>query len=456
MDKKTLMDSLARAACEKGVFNGVWLYAENGEIVSKGAYGFRDAEDKLPVEEDTIFEMASVTKMFTATAVMLLVREGKLSLDDEYTEYFPEYPYKGVKVRHLLTHTSGMPEDFSTDNWVCPAWTEEHRIPPCSEILRFICDSGEEADCAPGERFEYTDIGYCLIANLVEKVSGTPFEEFLKKNVFEPAGMKDSAIYHTRRDGRPSDRFARNMVLEEDGSYVPSDVSESSAPYVVGSDGLNGCDYLYTTIFDMLAWDRALREEKVLTLEEQKVMFAPVVLNSGEEFVDDDDEGYGLGWGILRDDEHGLIVSHSGGMPGLETWFEHHVDEDRTMIIFSCREYSDIRAFVSFWDGMIGTARDKEPEPVVSIEDIAVKDPDRSAWEGYCGKYEHPEDDDFVIDEIFLKEGDLYASAVIEGDETVFRLYPLSDNEFGRKGGMIRLTFGDGCLSYEDFTCKKL
>ncbi|MBP0968750.1 MAG: hypothetical protein J5744_01240, partial [Oscillospiraceae bacterium] len=175
-----------------------------------------------------------------------------------------------------------------------------------------------------------------------------------------------------------------------------------------------------------------------------------------EEFVDDDDEGYGLGWGILRDDEHGLIVSHSGGMPGLETWFEHHVDEDRTMIIFSCREYSDIRAFVSFWDGMIGTARDKEPEPVVSIEDIAVKDPDRSAWEGYCGKYEHPEDDDFVIDEIFLKEGDLYASAVIEGDETVFRLYPLSDNEFGRKGGMIRLTFGDGCLSYEDFTCKKL
>ncbi len=92
MDKKTMIEELARAAYEKGAFNGTWLYAENGEIVSKGALGFRDAENKLPMREDTIFEMASVTKMFTATAVMLLVRGGKLSLDEEYTKLFPEYP----------------------------------------------------------------------------------------------------------------------------------------------------------------------------------------------------------------------------------------------------------------------------------------------------------------------------------------------------------------------------
>ena len=115
MDKNTMMNNLARAACEKGAFNGVWLYAENGVIVSKGACGFRDAENKLPMEEDTIFEMASVTKMFTGTAVMLLVREGKLDLDDEYRKYYPDYPYAGVTVRHLLTHTSGMPDDFSIE-----------------------------------------------------------------------------------------------------------------------------------------------------------------------------------------------------------------------------------------------------------------------------------------------------------------------------------------------------
>ena len=455
MDKKTWIEKLAREAYEKGSFNGTWLYAEHGEIVSKGAYGFRDAENKLPMQEDTIFEMASITKMFTAAAVMLLVREGKLSLDDEYVKYFPDYPYPGVTIRHLLTHTSGMPEDFDTEDWVAPVLEKEHRIPPCSEILRFIRESGEELDCAPGERFEYTDVGYCLLANLVEKLSGVRFEDFLKKNIFEPAGMKDSGIFHTRRDGRPSDRFARNMVLE-DGQYVPSDVSEQTLGYVVGSDGLNGCDYLYTTIFDMLAWDRALREEKVLTREEQQIMYTPVKLNSGEDYVDEDGEGYGFGWGIVNDGEHGLIVSHSGGMPGLGTWFERFVDAGSVLVFLNCRDYQDVRAYVGFEEGLEAIAKGKEPKPVLSIEDIAVKNPDKSKWESYCGKYEHPGDDDFIIDEVCIQDGELYAKAIIEGDETTFRLYPIGENEFGRKRGMLKLKFGDGCLMFDDMTCKKL
>ena len=461
MDKHAMMEKLARDAYEKGSFNGTWLFAENGAIVSKGAFGFRDAEDKLPMREDTIFEMASVTKMFTAAAVMLLRREGKLALDDEYVKYFPDYPYPGVTVRHLLTHTSGMPDDLETGTWVCPAWEKEKRIPPCSEILRFIRDSGEEASHAPGETFSYTDVGYCLLANLAEKLSGVPFEDLLKKKIFEPAGMKDSGIYHTRRDGRPSDRFARNMVLEGD-SWVPSDASKSTAPYVVGSDGLNGCDYLYTTVFDMLAWDRALREEKVLTREEQKIMYAPVKLKSGEEYTDEDGEGYGFGWGIAKDAEHGLIVSHSGGMPGLETYFEHFVDEDRTLVLLCCREFRDIRAFARFWDGMRAVVRGEEAEPVVSIEDIAVKDPDKSKWDSFCGKYEHPEGEEFIIDEIFMRDGELWAGAVLSGDDYTdqgrveFRLYPVSGNEFGRKRGMLKVTFGDGCLMFGGHTCRKL
>ncbi len=461
MDRNAMMEKLARDAYEKGSFNGTWLFAENGEIVSKGALGFRDAENKLPMREDTVFEMASVTKMFTAAAVMLLAREGKLALDDQYTQYFPDYPYPGVTIRHLLTHTSGMPDGFETATWVCPAWENEKRIPPCSEILRFIKDSGEEASHAPGETFEYTDIGYCLLANLVEKLSGVRFEDFLRKNIFEPAGMKDSGIYHTRRDGRPSDRFARNMVLEDD-IYVPSDVSKLTAPYVIGSDGLNGCDYLYTTVFDMLAWDRSLREEKVLTREEQSIMYTPVKLLSGEDYADGDGEGYGFGWGIARDGEHGLIVSHSGGMPGLETYFEHFVDEDRTLVLLCCREYTDVRAFEGFWEGMRAIVRGEEAEPVVSIEDIAIKDPDKSKWDSYCGRYEHPEDADFIIDEVFMQDGVLWAKAILSGEdyddqgEVSFRLYPVGENEFGRKRGMLRLKFGDGCLMFDDFTCKKL
>ena len=454
MEKKESMEKLAHAAYERAGFNGVWLYAEKGEIVSKGAYGWVDAENTLPMQEDTIFEMASITKMFTATAIMLLVREGKLSVDDEYVKYFPEFPYEGVTIKHLLTHTSGMPEDLGTDDWVEPIWENEHRIPPCSEIIRFLIDSGRELDCAPGERFEYSDIHYCLLANLVEKLSGEKFEDYLKKNVLEPSGMKDSAILHTRRDGRPSSRIARNMVLE-DGEYVPSDLSKD-ASYVCGSDGLNGCDYLYTTVFDMLAWDRALREEKVLTREEQAVMFTPVKLNSGEDYADEDGDGYGFGWGVKRDEEHGLIVSHSGGMPGLNTWFERYVDEDKVLIFFFNRDFTDMRACGGFWDGMMAIANDDEPEPLVTIEDVMVKDPDRSDWESFCGKYERPEDEEFMIDEVFMKDGELYANAVIEGDEETFRLYPLSENEFGRKGGFLKLTFAEGCIKYDENTCKKL
>jgi hypothetical protein len=187
------------------------------------------------------------------------------------------------------------------------------------------------------------------------------------------------------------------------------------------------------------------------------IMYTPVKLNSGEDFADEDGEGYGFGWGIANDEKHGLIVSHSGGMPGLETWFGHFVDEDRTLVILNCRDFSDVRAFVSFWDGMRAIAMDEEAEPVTSIEEIAVKDPDKSRWESFCGKYEHPEGADFIVDEVFIKDGELYANAIDdEGSNLSFRLYLIGENEFGRKRGMLKLRFGEGCLVFDDITCKKI
>ena len=455
MDQKTTMENLARAAYEKGGFNGAWLYAENGKIVSSGAFGWVDAENTLPMREDSIFEMASVTKMFTATAIMLLVREGKLGLDDAYTKYFPDYPYEGVTIRHLLTHTSGMP-DFDVEKLVGPVLDEENRIPENCEIIDLIRKTGEDAACAPGETYEYSDVGYMLLANAVEKVSGMKFEDFMKKNVFEPAGMTDSGIYHTRRDGRPNDRFTRNMVLE-DGKLVPSDLSEHTRSYVVGSDGMNGCDYLYTTVFDMLAWDRALREETVLTREEQNIMYAPMPLNNGDiAGADEDNDGYGFGWCFKTEPESGLIVRHAGGMPGLETWFERFVDADKVLVIMNCHDVEDARVFGSFWEGMEAAVRGEESEPVVCIEDLMIKDPDKSKWESFCGKYDKA-DEDFPIEEISLRDGELWARVVWDEDDVLeCQLYPIGENEFGRKGGMIRLTFGEGCAMYDDFTCKKL
>ena len=455
MDKKAMMEALAEKAYEKGGFNGTWLYAENGEIVSKGALGWRDAEDTLPMQEDTIFEMASITKMFTATAVMLLVREGKLGLDEALTEIFPEYPYPGVTIRHLLTHTSGIP-DFDVEELVTEVREQQGQIPANGSVFHAICARREAPRRAPGEEFCYSDIGYTMLAHTVETVSGMPFEAFVQKHIFAPAGMKDSGIYHTRRDGRPSDRFARNMVLEN-GAFVPSERSRF-ADYVVGSDGLNGCDYLYTTIFDMLAWDKALREETVLTAKEQETMYALYRLNNGEiAGADEDDDGYAFGWAVANEPENGFIVRHSGGMPGLETWFERFVDKNRVLVVLDCRDYADARAFNGLFAGFEAIARDKAPEPIQTIEDLAIENPDKSKWESFCGKYEHPEEADFIIDEVYMKDGELFANAIDdEGDDLTFRLYPIGENTFGRKGGMLRVSFGENCLTFDEQTFNKL
>ena len=457
MDQNTMMQKMARESFEKGGFNGAWLYAEKGEIISKGVCGFRDPGDTKPITEDTIFQLASVSKNFTAAAVLLLVREGKLSLEDEITQYFPEIPYPGVTVRQLLNHTSGIPDYFDDADWFFKIWKEEKRVPGNDEILRFLRETEAKPYFARGEGLQYSNTGYNLLALLVERRSGVPYEEFLQKNIFEPAGMTATRCCHIRRDGVPFENHAQATVFE-DGRYV-ADVDSAAYGDVVAFDGLNGDDYVYTNIFDMLKWDQALRAGKVLTPEEQNLMYTPGKLNNGEDAVYDADDGlgYGFGWATGRDKALGLIVSHSGGMPGVATWFERFLDADRVLVILSNRDAEDYRAFAGFWNGLQMIARDQEPEPIRTIEEIAVKDPDKSKWERFCGKYEHPEDADFIVDEVFWKDGELHARAIDDdGIEMTFRLYPIGEDEFGRKGGMLKLKFGEGCLKFDDYTCKKL
>ena len=455
MDKEQLMENLARASYEKGGFNGAWLYAENGEIVSKGALGFRDLEDRQPLTENSLFQLGSVTKQFTAAAVMLARREGLLDLDDEITKYFPEIPYPGVTVRHLLTHTSGIPDYFDDADWFIRIWREENRVPGNDEILRFLRETEAKPYFAPGEGLEYSNTGYNLLALLVERRFGVPFEEYLQKKIFEPAGMASTRCCHIRRDGVPFANYAQATVFE-DGRFV-ADVDSEEYGDVAAFDGLNGDDYVYTNIFDMLRWDRTLREGRLLTPEEQTLMYTPVKLNSGKAADYGDGSGYGFGWVLAKDEALGRIVSHSGGMPGVHTWFQRFLDTDRTLVILCSRQELDIRAHDGLYTSLSDAAKGKEPAPIVSIEDLAVQDPDKSKWESFCGKYEHPADADFIVDEVWMQDGELHAKAIDEdGDEFAFRLYPLGENEFGRKGGMLKLTFGEGCLTYDDFTCKKL
>ena len=453
MDKNAKMEQLIREANEKGAFTGTWLYAEHGKIVSKGAVGFCDAENKLPMREDCLFDLASISKQFTAAGIMLLRRRGLLRLDDEITKYFPIIPYKGVTIRHLLTHTAGFSD---CDDEIERIAEEEGAIPDNDVILRILTEHRPELSYPTGEGFEYTDTGYQLLAEIAEKVSGMSFENFMEKNVFEPAGLHSTRVYHRRRDKVTVEGLAVGLVVEDDRLVLPEDSGARS--YVLSHDGMNGNMAVYSNIFDLFRWDQVLREGSLLTREELELMVTPAVLDNGEPAREEGDEDdYGFGWVLVHDEQLGRVACHSGCVPGYTTWFARYLDADAVLVQLCCREYTDVRAYLGFDSGMEAIVRGVEPEPIRSIEDLAAQFPDRTAWESFCGRYEHPEDADLLVDEVWLKDGELYAKAIDEdGNEMKFRLYPIGENEFGRKGGMLKLRFGEGCVTYDERSCKKL
>ncbi|MBR6322104.1 MAG: beta-lactamase family protein [Lachnospiraceae bacterium] len=446
MNKKELMDKLAREAQEKGVFTGTWLLAEKGVIVSKGAVGFRDPEDKLPMQEDSLFDLASVTKQFTAAAVMLLRKKGLLSLEDEITKFYPEIPYKGVTIRHLLNHTGGLPDYM---DWVGETAKKENTIPGNDIIVRFLCECGEEAEFAPGEEFSYSNTGYCLTAQIAEKLAGVPFEEFLQKNIFDPAGMTSTRVIHRRKDHLNVENLAYGLVTD-DGKYIFPDDAKDSDNCVVPLDGVNGDGLVHSNIFDLFAWDRALREENLLTKEEQELMYTSGKLNNGENAGADDEEGavgYGFGWDIFEDEKFGKIVAHSGGWPGYQTWYERFLDEDRVYILLCCRDALDERGFDSFKATMKAVVRGEEPEPIKCLEDFVIKDPDKSGWADFCGTYKWKS---YRI-EVSLKDGDLYGKFTPEsGEGFETKMLPIGEKAFGMKEESGEIVFGEGNLTFYD------
>lgn len=449
MDKKQLIEAQIRDAYERGCFTGTWLYAEQGEIISKGAVGYRDPEDKLPIREDSIFNIASVSKQFTASAVMLLRRRGLLALDDEITKFFPQLPLPDVTVRHLLSHTSGLP---LYEEWTTKTALREHTIPDNDVILRFLCESGEPAEFTPGEKFSYCNTGFSLLAEIVEKVSGVPFEDFLAQEIFQPAGMSATLLCHPRKEGITLKNLAQALVLEN-GRYVLAD-GAAAHEYDVPLDGVHGKGNVRSNILDLFRWDRVLREGSLLTREEQAIMYMPFRLNNGSN------SQYGFGWYTHNDPALGLHVYHSGSWTSYCSWYERFLDADRVMIYLRSREPMERHGFERFSENMKAIAGDQATTPVRTIEELTIRESDKSGWEALCGKYSHPESEWFFIDEITMKDGALYAHVfwryIFHRCFDQLRLYPIGENQFAFKewGGV--LTFDNGVLSFQGETYRKL
>lgn len=298
-NKAAELDKLMNQAHINGVFNGSVLVAENGKVIYRKAFGYANKETKQLLKPEFCFDLASVSKQFTAMGIMILKERSKLSYDDKITKYFPEFPAYGkdITVRNLLNNTSGMPlyQSFTTKDNLTNA-----------EILKII-EEREALDANIGERYVYNNAGYVMLGLIIEKVSKMSLAEFLKENIFQPLKMKNSLVGDTPKID------LKNRVL---GYSVIGALDD----YEVGHTGSTS---MFSNVDDLFLWDQALYTEKLVSKKTIEEAFSPVILNDGSL------SNYGFGWFLTPEKKS---VNHSGSDFGYRTFIRRDLDKKNTYI----------------------------------------------------------------------------------------------------------------------------
>lgn len=304
------VDEHVKGVMQKQNVPGISLaVVKNGQIVLAKGYGFANVEHQVPVKPETVFQSGSVGKQFTATAVMLLVEEGKINLDEKIGKYLGEVPesWKNITVRHLLTHTAGLtdyPKDFD--------FRRDYKEDELLKIAQGIPTAFE-----PGEKFQYSNIGYVTLGILIGKVTGKFYGDFLQERIFKPLGMTTARVIN-EADIIPNRAAGYRLVKGELKHHEwVSPVLNTTA------DGS-----LYLTVLDMAKWDAALYDEKLLKKTSLDQMWTPVSLNNGKRFE------YGFGWGVGKINGRRLI-SHNGAWQGFMAHIGRYVDDKLTVIVLA-------------------------------------------------------------------------------------------------------------------------
>lgn len=308
------VEALLERTLLRGSFNGAVLVAKEGTIVYEKYIGLKDPRLKNSdsITAETSFQIASSGKTMTAAAVLKLWEEGKLNIDDSVAKYFPGFPYAGVTIKTLLNHRSGLPNYLhymEKGKWVRTQQASNTDI--LNTLINWRPGKAANAD----KRFQYCNTNYVLLALLVEKVSGLPFPEFMKKTFFEPLGMTNSFVIG------PNEQAAQMQ------SFQPSTALWS----LDFSDGPYGDKNIYSTPRDLLTWDRALTEGRVLTPKTLEAAYTPY---SNEK---PGIHNYGLGWRMLNYPTGKTVIYHNGHWHGFNIAFSRLPDEKGTIIIFSNR-----------------------------------------------------------------------------------------------------------------------
>jgi len=321
------LDSITTAAVDTARFNGTVLVARDGEVIYQKSFGWANYDTREPLNDSSLFELASVSKQFTSMGIMILKERGALSYDDDVKTYIPELPYQGMTIRHFLTHTSGIPDYM--DLFLKTRWDRD-KIVYNEDIVEALAKYKPDVLFTPGERWEYSNTAYALLATIIGRVSGKTYGQFLDENIFDPVGMTRTRTYNTRRSkGEVIPNYAFGFVYSDSLQRFALPDSLKDYWYVRTLDGVEGDGIVNSTTGDLFKWNKSLYTEllvKNLTVEEA---FTPVTLNDGSTYP------YGFGWGIETDSVMGKIVRHSGGWPGYSTHIRRYIDRGDCIIILS-------------------------------------------------------------------------------------------------------------------------
>lgn len=302
---------------KKRSFNGNVLVAKNGKIIYERAIGWADYLHRDSLKINSVFELASVSKPFTSTAIMMLVEDGKLRLDQNVKEFYPDFPYDSITVKLLLTHRSGMMNYvyFVDDLWKAQKKNERIGITN-QDVMKLIAEHKPNPYMKPNRSFHYNNSNYMVLAAIIEKVSGKKFSEFMAENIFKPLGMKNTAVYSKAEyDKIPVD------VVGHDRTWRRS-VAQNFLDGPVGDKGV------YSTIHDLYLFDRAMRKSKLLKTQTMDSIYAAHNPMQRGHF------NYGYGWRTFQNEKH-KVVYHTGWWHGFRHIYLRQLDKDITVILLS-------------------------------------------------------------------------------------------------------------------------
>ena len=304
-------------------FSGVVLIAENGKPIYQRAFGYREFADQIPLQASDIFELASVSKQFTAMIIMMLKENGLLNYDDSVSKYL-EIPYKGITIRNLLTHTSGLPDyqDIMDKYW------DKSKVAGNPDCIEYLNKYAPPKHFAPGEKYEYSNTGYMLLGSIAEKASGKNFIDLCRNWIFRKLKMKSTDI-RTLEEKKATKNFAiGHIYVEERNKYVRAD-SFPTSNYTIWLGNRKGPGRISSTAADLLKWDKTLYTEKLIKQSTLQEAFTPMKLNDGTI------SKYGFGWELRNHPSFGKIVEHNGDNPGYKTQIIRYIDKRKTIIVLN-------------------------------------------------------------------------------------------------------------------------